>query len=398
MHLLNLKDVDETVPKDEKLMVDIMISEIDEKSQKLIFLGDARSYHVTDWYHQVKLLAPHLNVELFSDLFDNKEYSDYRESNKKSKNDPLITIDKILFTSNYRITARFRNISKLLLAPLQAFRLSRYARRQEADLLFHAHSFYYILICYLARIKFVATPMGSDYLVRPNESYFYRILAKNSIKRAAAVTCDSIELQRVLNSWGVRSQIIQNGINFSLFQVGRISEKKGIMSVRGFQELYNIKEIMQSRNLSTATSDIGIEFVFPFGDEKYISDCTSLLNDNDLVTGPVDRKTLYEKLRLCKIVVSVPTSDASPRSVYEAIISGCIVITTKLPWIEMLTQSMRSRLVLVDLEREDWFENALKEAELISEILFTPSELEKQEFDTEAQMKLLIQNVYHALI
>ena len=226
--------------------------------KKLIFVGDARSYHVTDWYEQVELIAPHFDVELFSDLFDS---ADYKVLNKKSISDPLITIDKVIMTRNYNVAARFRNYLKLFLAPVQAFKLAKYKRMQKGAVLFHAHSFYYILICYLAQVKFVATPMGSDYLLRPKESVIYRLLAKWSIKSAVAVTCDSIELQKLLSSWGVNSTIIQNGINCSLFKTHRNLRRKNVLSTRGFQSLYNIKEIIKSRNYSQSIKNIGIEFI-----------------------------------------------------------------------------------------------------------------------------------------
>ena len=38
------------------------------------------------------------------------------------------------------------------------------AKKKYPNSIFHAHSMYYIFLCWAARIKAIATPMGSDVL------------------------------------------------------------------------------------------------------------------------------------------------------------------------------------------------------------------------------------------
>ena len=64
---------------------------------------------------------------------------------------------------------------------------------------------------------------------------------------------------------------------------------------------------------------------------------------------------LYQFLSEAVAVFSIPVSDSSPRSVYEAIFCGTCVITTYKQWIELLPRCMRSRVLIVDIEKKDWF-------------------------------------------
>ena len=73
---------------------------------------------------------------------------------------------------------------------------------------------YYIFLCWLSRIKYIATPMGSDVLVRPKESNLYKFFTSKSLSNADKITVDSKSLfNEVLSLSNKKSIIIQNGID-----------------------------------------------------------------------------------------------------------------------------------------------------------------------------------------
>ena len=91
-------------------------------------------------------------------------------------------------------------------------------------------------------------------------------------------------------------------------------------------------------------------------------------------------------------MISIPSSDASPR-VFRGNFLWLHCDYYDLPWIDMLTEQMKNRLVIVDLQLDNWFEIALQKADVLSKQKFKASESEKQIFDTETQMKKLTRNL-----
>ena len=75
---------------------------------------------------------------------------------------------------------------------------------------------------------------------------------------------------------------------------------------------------------------------------------------------------MYELLRNSIMVVSIPSSDSSPRSVYEAIFCGCVVCITYHPYYDVLPQCMKDRIIVVDLNNKSWFKNAFQKAKKIT--------------------------------
>ena len=82
-------------------------------------------------------------------------------------------------------------------------------------------------------------------------------------------------------------------------------------------------------------------------------------SDKDL--GRIEKKIdLYKILNSTILAISIPESDSSPRSVYEAIFCGCAIATTYNQWIKSLPKCMKNRIIIVDLDNQDWLKVALK--------------------------------------
>ena len=103
---------------------------------------------------------------------------------------------------------------------------------------------------------------------------------------------------------------------------------------------------------------------------------------------------MYDLLAETQLVVSVPVSDSSPRSVYEAIFSGCCVAVTPGKWIEAMPESMRARVFIVDLARATWFADALAFAEEVQRTPFVPDSAAMELYDEDTCMTLMCHRFY----
>ena len=84
---------------------------------------------------------------------------------------------------------------------------------------------------------------------------------------------------------------------------------------------------------------------------------------------------------------SIPISDSSPRSVYEAIFCGCIVAITWHPFFDDLPKCMQERVVIVNIEDEYWFDKAIEAAKQLTVNPFIPTEDALKIFDQSQAFK-----------
>ena len=103
---------------------------------------------------------------------------------------------------------------------------------------------------------------------------------------------------------------------------------------------------------------------------------------------------MYELLGSSKLAISIPTSDSSPRSVYEAIFLGCCVAVTYNSWINELPDCMKSRLIIINLKNKLWLKDAIKFADEMKKITYKPSELALEMFDQKKSMKIILDKYF----
>ena len=204
------------------------------------------------------------------------------------------------------------------------------------------------------------------------------------MQSARAVTCDSEKMKtKIKELSGVNAHIIQNGIDIKEIQGlkdAREKERKVILSIRGFTGLYRMKEMLSARN-SSAIAQMPITFVYPFRDDDYFSETQDQFLPDDVILGRLDRREMYELLLQTKLVISIPRSDSSPRSVYESIFCGAAVAITHNPYYDLLPDCMKSRVIIISLEEKDWFFKAVSKASSITQTPFIPSEEALDRFD-----------------
>ena len=364
------------------------------KTNKIIFVCDSRDYHAMDWYHTVKEICNTEHVIVATDIVD------YTNHNLVLKDDnvvKLFNINQFLFNRQSRLLDFWRNTVKLASTFIQVYKLKKLSKLYPNSI-FHAHSMYYIFLCWLARLKFIATPMGSDVLVRPDQSVIYKFMTCHALKFAYIITVDSVSMKnKVFELSGKESIIIQNGIDVRLINtyINRSFVRNNIVSIRGFYSNYQIDRIIESRYLSKL--DIGISFVYPFFDINYRDQILKKFTNLDRDLGRLAKNELYTLLASSFLILSIPESDSSPRSVYEAIFSGACVAASYSEWINTLPRCMKERVIVVDLNNPTWLFNAIKDAEIISKTPYIPTHKALVEYDQYESMKKVCKDIYNIL-
>lgn len=360
-------------------------------NRSIVFLCGARDFHAMDWYRSALDYNPSYKVLIITDLIAGEGYK--KLINGQDKVYKLLVLDKWLFSKQSLFGHIWRNFLKLLVFPVQVMLLKK-LNNQLKPTIYHAHSMYYLVLARAAGVVYVGTPQGSDVLVKPFKSFLFKWFAKYGLQKAKSITVDSydmmIGIKRLVNrdaiiiQNGIDIQSIENVISTLKFRTDQ-KLKEGVLSVRGFTPLYRIKEILKQK--AKLNSNINLTLIYPFSDENYRNECTRYLQPTDKDLGRVDRDKMYELMYNSKLVISVPSSDSSPRSVYEAIFCGAPVAITYNNYFELLPKCMKDRIVIVDFKDPDWLENSIIIAQNIMKNEFVPDKESLELFDQRKSFK-----------
>lgn len=346
-----------------------------------------------DWYKSAKEILPGGDLAILTDLVQGEGYKKLIDQTDKVYR--LVILDKFLFTNQSKIGNIWRNILKFSIFPVQVWKVKAFSRKNP-HAVYYAHAMYYLVLAWAADIPFVGTPQGSDILLKPDKSRLFKWFAINALKKAKAVTCDSMKMkEKIAEFTGVNASLIQNGIDVEEVQKLRSEvtiDRQLIVSPRGLTSLYRIEEIIKGRN---AISNLPfINFIYPFSDNDYISEIRKYLLPNDILSGRLDRGKMYRLLIETKLVISIPKSDSSPRSVYEAIFCGAAVAITYNPYYDTLPHCMKERIIIVDLSNRDWFYDALCKADEIVKLEFIPTSVALEKFDQRESFKQILKLLF----
>lgn len=352
---------------------------------EIVFLCGARDFHAMDWFRSAQQTLPNDRLCVLTDLIAGEGFQDLRRPGDRVFE--LFILDPLLLRTPSTLANVWRNVLKLLVFPLQVWLLRRFDRRHP-DARYFCHSMYYLFLAWAAGVRFVGTPQGSDVLIKPYRSRAYRFFAVRSLRAARHVTVDSRPMRdRIRELAGVEAEVIQNGIDVrsilaaSRRAPGAAPERTLILSIRGFTALYRIDAIVDARNRSARFADVPIALRYPFYEDDYRTKTLPMLRPGDLDVGRVEVAEIPRLFGQAKLVVSVPVSDSSPKSVYEAIFHGCAVAVTHHPYVDDLPACMRARLVVVDLSDPQWLDDALERAATILRHPYQPSPEAVSTFD-----------------
>lgn len=361
--------------------------------KKIIFVCNARDYHAMDWYHSIKKLYPSSRIIIVTDLIEGEGYQKLITDNDEVYS--LFKIDKFLFSTQSVWGNKWRNLLKLLFLPMQLLVFKR-LRKKYPDAVVHAHTMYYMLLCYLSKISFIGTPQGSEILVRPRRSRIYKYFAKRSLQVAKIITVDSVNMaDKIFEMVGKRVEILQNGIDCDkiLSIVDSNVVRESVISIRGMARLYQIADIVKARDNSETKPPL--RYIYPFCENDYeiqIKQCSS--KDDRFLARLAGKTELYREYNKALLTISIPISDSSPRSVYEAIFCGCCVAVTYNKWIDILPNCMRKRLFIINLNDNLWFDKALSYAKRITKIPYKPSLEAIEKYDQYKIAEFLVKKIY----
>lgn len=362
------------------------------KLKPIIFVGNARCYHTMDWYRTVRDLCPGREVAIITDLVDSEGHKKIVDESDLVYD--LFNIDGLLLRKQSRFGNLWRNLIKFLFIPMQTFILRGFACRKP-HAVFHAHTMYYMFVCWLSGVEYIGTPQGSEVLVRPGRSMLYKRFAVRALCGARLVTVDSSTMRDGIRALcGVEARVVQNGVDVHALQPsnGVDAPRDVILSIRGFTSLYRIDEILVARN--STRPDQSITFIYPFWDADFKNSQLHHFNPKDSDLGRLMKTEMINLLWRTRLVISIPSSDSSPRSVYEAIFAGAPVAATYAPWVDALTPCMRDRLYIVDLTDPTWFEKALEFGDSVSRVPYIPSVSAIDNFDQLTSMRKFIDQFY----
>ena len=362
------------------------------KAIPVIILGGARDYHAIDWYRSIKKACPEKEIVFLTDTVDGEGFCNIL--NEDDEVNYLLVIDRILLPFSSSISNLWRNLVKLLVLPFQIYYLRRFMNKYDGAVV-HAHPMYYMFLCWMAGVEAGVTPQGSEILVRPKKNIIYKHFLTKCLRKARFVTVDSYSMKKsIYELSGVKATVVQNGIDISTIKAitGTIDKRFRICSVRAFAPLYRIHEIINSRNRSSGK--VPITYVYPFKDLNYYKEVKSKMISEDEILGRQDKLDLYKVLSESILTISIPESDSSPRSVYEAIFCGSCVAVASNEYLDALPSCMLKRIIVVDLNDKSWFSKALEYAKHLTPTPYIPSNEAIEAFDQNISLRIASKKIY----
>lgn len=260
---------------------------------------------------------------------------------------------KIQGVINILLPEIFINRIFLIKRLVYIWHINRITKKFKLDILHVVNAESMVLSIFSASKKIIIENQGSDVLrapiIYPWLKYIYRFFYKYT----DAVIQDSKIAQDAGLHYGAPTacnEVIEIGIDFTIFNdkviKGKARKKLGIknddlivFSSRGMKEVYNIDIIIKSiPKVKIQFPNVKFVFAANIGDfseniKSFIDNCD--LNDNILFTGWLDHENEMPFFnRDADVVLSVPSSDSSPFSVYEAMATKTPVIVSDLPWLK----------------------------------------------------------------
>ena len=206
---------------------------------------------------------------------------------------------------------------------------------------------------------------GSDVLIAADLYPIFKLFYRIYYGFVDGVVQDSEIVQRkglMLGAPDENNEIIEIGVDFRVFnpnveygkarkELGLSDGDKMIFSSRGLKSLYNL-EIVLKAIPSVISSEKHVKFVFASHIlgfmEKYGSLIKQLgIEDNVILAGQLNHtETMPYFCKDADVMVSVPSSDSSPLSVYEAMACKTPVIISDLSWYEGKFEKDRDMIVV----------------------------------------------------
>jgi glycosyltransferase involved in cell wall biosynthesis len=243
--------------------------------------------------------------------------------------------------------------------------LARVARSVEADLV-HAHYLpeYGWMAAREGLRPLICSAWGSDVLAVRGIN---RPRSRRALREASLVFVDSAHLgreTRALAGDGIRVELVRWGLDLESFAPGDRAEARTslglpldgplVAGVRGLKPIYNPELLLEAfARVRSTRSDARLLLKHPETEEPAsVAAAVERLGLAQAVTvlGNLPAERLPDVYRAADVVVSLASSDSSPRSVWEALACARPVVVSDLPWARDELAHGRGLLVPLDAE------------------------------------------------
>lgn len=218
----------------------------------------------------------------------------------------------------------------------------------------HAHwlTAYGVLAAAMRLRPLIAMAWGSDvYRATP----FQLLQIRFVLRRADFAMTDSSDLLSRLVELGAdpgRAHLLNWGVDLDRFAPAPdrravrsalgLGDGPMVLSPRAVAPLYNVGVIAEAfERAGVAGSQLVVKHIAT-GEP----DIGRPLPAGARIVGHVPYAELAEYYRAANVCVSIPDSDSSPRSVWEAMACGCSCVLSDLPWVDELIEDGRHALVV----------------------------------------------------
>ena len=200
---------------------------------------------------------------------------------------------------------------------------------------------------------FMVTSWGSDLLINARRSRSQRLLARWVLRRADFVTCVSHNLAdaaRVLGADPARLQVTPWGVDTKIYHSADADERTTlrarlglgpgpiILSIRAMRSIYNplilaeampqILDVIPAAQFVVRTYNNDAALFERFQQIVQQNDVDQTIHYVGDLPSETDVADLY---RIADVAVSIPASDGTPSSVYEALACGAVPVLSDLP-------------------------------------------------------------------
>jgi glycosyltransferase involved in cell wall biosynthesis len=309
----------------------------------ILFIGSRADWHVDLW---ARYFTDDHCVYLFSDKEDYLSNQPYMNVNIIESESLVGRMLNWLNISSHKL----HQLNKFLSVKFYGKKIDACIREYRIDIV-HAHSLYYGYLASFIKsdTPIVFTPMGSDVILKAQSSKIYRNMAMKAFSKATIITGDSLLLQKQGYKVGARADknyVLQNGVDTNIFfpKDNLLAQKYGIkqdevliFSPRGITPIYNIDIIVEALNQLIKNSyKVKCMFSYAFGGEYSDKIKTKIsaygIDDSIIWLGFLNYNEMADHYNAADIVVSIPSSDSSPKSVYEALFCKKPIVVTDLEW------------------------------------------------------------------
>ena len=311
---------------------------------KIIFIGSPQSWHAEDQFNLnnyttkfkyiwIEDSMPFINRRIFSNI----------ECYMPFSYELIQRIWKIISLIPWSIYLRFRLSNNY---PIHCFGL---------------YAFLVARFCFIKPSRIIFSPQGSDILIMPKKYNIFRTIISNCLKSISYIIADSENLinETLLlaskKATRPKTSIIQNGVDIELLnatthylknnsELGLTNFCTDLIWIRGLSEVYRFEYFLEVLSMidKIINKPIKVKIVSAFGTTSKTRQKNIFKNIDMNYTPRLSKKEFYKSIIESKLAISIPSSDSSPRSLYESIILRTHVFATRLKCLDWLNHLEKS--------------------------------------------------------